>query len=578
MIHQCLPQDLNPCGGARKGTFSCLECKRRKTRCNLISGSAPGSPCAAYQRRGLVCISQEAAANHAPKNRVSPKPKPKPPRGGPPGADNLLGDHTLLLRSGNPRSPRGPLNVYLHRLLPPRALIATILKNCHVFKSPLQIDQRLSQAQTADLAPTDHSVLFARRLIELAICLYQLDPASTVADQLSLQLHGSVGDAARRFSSLAFNLVLSRDFLVASPEGIEALVIQSLYYITIGDINAAWLIHRRVSKVASLIGLPGLAGTGNDQVESVWFLIIYTDRFLSLALGRPCEIADDRFADAERLARQDPAQRLERIHVLVAGHIIARNLRMQRSKARQGDRDYLEGISRETKQVDHQLKRATRILPTTWWLATPINPTAPKDEIPKVTARLLEQMHQYYLVFLSHQPFLIQQVQAHFGDTADYTYSKLAALSASREVISRFFLLRQYHRSRSYRVLDDKCLTSSVALLFAHLSSHRLGEFNVLEHQRPHDLGTLEQAIGLMEHLSTLQREPQGVSHVKILRRPMQIESDAADGTLPHAWTDDTNIEDPDRIWDEQGIFVLSIPYFGAIHISRQQQQPGLEP
>lgn len=578
----------------RKGTFSCLECKRRKRRCDAIQGSSLGSPCVSCQRRGLDCISQGSITpdhryesmgrqidhvetlvhvllqQHGPRQSES-EPEPDDPTQG-------------ALTHREPRWLTYPtlpsqdsLNIYLHSLLPCPTIVVAILASSHFFKSPLQIEQRQPREQTSDLSPTAHPVIFAKRLVELALCLQQLNPSSISSEQLSLQLHGSISDVARRFLSLASNHVLSQDCLVASQDGIEALMLQVKYHITIGEIQTAWIIHRRMSKVASLIGLPQLAETTGSQAELVWFRIIYTDRFLSLMLGLPIEIADNHFANANRLECDEPAQRLERIHVLVAGHIIARNVRMQRSKVWLEDMLFSGEDYRDTKRIDHQLKEATRILPTTWWLATPIDPFATESEVSEHTANLLVQIHQYYLVVLLHEPFLLRSIHKKFDATVDYTYSKFAAVSASREVVSRFFLLRRYHRSRSYRALDEKCFMSSISLLFAHIDGHRLGDANVLEHQRSYDLGIVEQAIDLIEELSTSEREQQGISHVKILRRLLQMESDAADGGVYQVWNDGNTIGKHREPQDGKSTLTLSVPYFGAIHIFKQQQQHDLQ-
>jgi Zn(2)-Cys(6) binuclear cluster domain-containing protein len=42
----------------RKGTLSCWECKRRKTKCTFAGSSADGS-CDGCRRRGVSCVSQE---------------------------------------------------------------------------------------------------------------------------------------------------------------------------------------------------------------------------------------------------------------------------------------------------------------------------------------------------------------------------------------------------------------------------------------------------------------------------------------------------------------------------------------
>ncbi|CAK7198251.1 hypothetical protein SEUCBS139899_000910 [Sporothrix eucalyptigena] len=57
----------------RKGTFSCIECKRRKVRCQFAGGTPDGQPCLSCQKHGTTCIGQEYAAP-SPPPRHSPDP------------------------------------------------------------------------------------------------------------------------------------------------------------------------------------------------------------------------------------------------------------------------------------------------------------------------------------------------------------------------------------------------------------------------------------------------------------------------------------------------------------------------
>ena len=410
-------------------------------------------------------------------------------------------------------------------------------------------------------------MLLARRLVQIALCLDQLDPESF----RQLKHHSQVRDA-RDYFEVASRLVLSQDYLVASQDGLETLLLQGRYHVAIGDIKSAWLVQRRASRIGYTIGLPRLAETTGGQTESVWFRNIYTDRFLSLMLGLPCEAVDNQFATTERLASINPELKLERRHVLVAGQIIARNLRMQCGKVLR-EQEILAEDYRETEQIDNQLKRASRILPTTWWVPSS------DSEVSEQTTKLLLQMHQYYLLVLLHQPYLIQRFCLNFGGSGRrYTYCALAAAAASREVVVRFLLLRNYNRSPSFRTIDDKCFIGATTLLIAHIDGHRLDNANVLEHQRSHDLGLVERAIELMEHLSTADNDKGRRSYAESLRQLVQMEADAADGSVFQAWNE------PDAVGhlaegslDGQNTIMLSVPYFGGIYIAQEQLRSELE-
>lgn len=575
----------------RKGTSSCWECKHRKKRCDFQPGS---TACVFCLDNRLECVSQEFAEpingyekfgqridqiEGLVKQLVQQRSKmTTAPELSTASERSQYVQYPTLRSVNHERISRGPsLTGYLSSILPDPAISVVIMRSSKLFRTPLQIAQSQQSSDgerspsAPDILPNAHPVSFAQRLIQLALCLQHSDTNSS--EQLKLQLREPVHNVARRYYAAACHLVISQDFLIASIDGLQTLMLQGRYHITIGDLRTAWLIHKRAANIAHAMGFPKLAETVGGRAESVWFELIYSDRFLSLVLGLPFAITDNSPSITDYMD-VTPAQRLERIHVLVAGRIITRNLRMQRQMVDTqhealADKDY-----QETTMIDQQLKKATRLLPTAWWLVSSLEKTASDPEVVQKTAKLLVQMHQYYLLVLLHQPYIIQQLVGGeynrvFGQTsATYLYSKLAAASASRDVITRYLVLRNYHRSSpSSRAMDDKGFTASLTLLFAHLNGHRLGNANVLEHQRPHDLGIIEQVIDLLEDISALDKHSLDLSRADILRRFIEVEADAADGSSYRTWKSDGTDG------DETDSLRLSIPYFGILHITRQQEQ-----
>ena len=575
----------------RKGTSSCWECRNRKKRCYFEPES---TACVFCVRHRLECVSQEFSEPTNGYEKVGQridqlewlveqlirqrkrKSTSTPESSTTPERSQCVQYPTLRSVNHERISRHRSLAGYLFSILPDPALAKVILKSSKLFRAPLQITQgqQSSSAERCpdapEILPTAHPILFAQRLIQLALCLQHSDAKSS--EQLKLQLRDSVNNVAQRYFAAACQLVMSQDFLIKSIEGLQTLVLQARYHITIGDIRTAWRIQQRAANIAYVMGFPQLAENAGGRAESVWFELIYSDRFLSLMLGLPFAISDYHsfISDYTNIT---PAQRLERTHVLVAGRIIARNMRMQ-----QREEDTQQGASvqedyPETKQIDQQLKKATRLLPTAWWLVSSLGKTYSGLEVAEKTATLLVQMHQYYLLVLLHQPYLIKQL---VGDpysrsigqiSSNNMYSKLAAVSASREVITRYLVLRNHHRSPSSRAMDDKGFTASLTLFLAHLDGHRLGDANVLEHQKPHDFGIIQKVTDLLEDISASDKHPLDVSRAQILRRFIEIEADAADGSSYCAWNNDGDDSD-----GSDGL-KLSIPYFGILHITRQQKQ-----
>jgi len=213
---------------------------------------------------------------------------------------------------------------------------------------------------------TADPILQARKLMQLAICLQQLDHTSDTSD---LCLSNSTREAARRYFDAASRHVTSQDLLLESPEGLETLMLQGLYLVNMGHLRLGWLVFRRALGVAQLMGLPQrplrqtetAANPAREAAEFLWFRLVYSDSFLSLMLGLPFAVVDNSFASEHLLAAEEPLGRLERIHAVVMGRIIARNERM--GGVGPGGEGLYDGDYKETEEIDYEMQHAVRALP-----------------------------------------------------------------------------------------------------------------------------------------------------------------------------------------------------------------------
>jgi len=197
------------------------------------------------------------------------------------------------------------------------------------------------------------------------------------------------------------------------------------------------------------------------------------------------------------------------------------------------------------------------------------------------TAKLFAQMNHYNLLTVVHLPYLMhgpgaQATPRRTGPSAlppDYTYSRLTALTASRELLSRFIVFRNLnHVSSCCRSAEFKAFTASVALLLAHLDGHRLGRANILAHQRLQDLGMVDNAVRSMEDLSRLGDDVLSKPTAQVLRKLMEIEADASEGASYFLQSEDGATAEGDcRMIDENHVLKFSVPYFGTISIARQE-------
>ncbi|PYH66935.1 C6 zinc finger domain protein [Aspergillus vadensis CBS 113365] len=585
----------------RKGTFSCWECKHRKRRCEFEP--LKGSTCLYCQSRGIPCISQEHAdprsrSSHGQlserichveslvdqliRQRDSCQSQVQPPAQRRDRASSPRPKEALI------PSPFQQLCKSLAALLPHPNTAALILTKGRFFSLPFQTCRSPVRDQSAVFSgleqsgdvsrlplPTSHPIQYAQKLIELALGLQQLDLTSFPRPQLQLQLQINqfTGHSSRRYLDLAARHVTSQDTLVDSLDGLDTLLLEARYYINTGELRSAWLIFRRALNIAQLIGLPRKRDEAESRAESLWIQLVYNDRFLSLMLGLPCQVKDVELLDRETLNKYSPLRKLYRIHAVIAGRIIVRNVHMQHC-------DWLYQSTYDhyavTRGIDDELRKNTRSVPIDCWKVPTLDSTlSDTDKMDKVSM-LITQMHQHYLVILLHQPYLLMQLGNHtqISQSAiscilpEHSYSIQVVVPASREVLSRCLEFRNIRPILSYRGLEHKAFISAVTLLLSHILGHRAGSENVLEHQRPQNLAMIQQAIDTLAEVCTLNG-PNRDSAIKTrswLSRLLNIEAEAADGINYIACIERDNVGPDDALChtSHRGLR-FPIPYFGVI-------------
>jgi hypothetical protein len=585
----------------RKGTFSCWECRQRKKRCEFKTPSS--DICLSCKRHGTSCIRQEfkdpvdrsyeeverrivhveSLVGKVVQQRRVHQPECQ---------DNkriknqqlayakdtqMQSPASSLSQLYSPLTTGQSLSSYLHSTLPPPSTATMILSYggsgqlpVHVLSLPKQQRVTLnsssqSQGQITTLpSPTAHPLQFARTLIMLALCLQQLDSASTLQHS-SFKLNASAKDTMHKYINIVSSYVTSQDSLMESLDGLEVLMLEAIFQLNQGNLRSSWLLFRRCIAVSQLIGLPDTPG---DREQRIWSCFIYADRTLSLMLGLPFAILEHDFTSGKLLTADTPTRGLESLHVVLVERIISRNIRIQRRRRNQISQHRLQSEAaeyQETLYIDSEFKKAARLFPAIWWDSPSLDglPTDPQT-MEKTAALLLQMHHHYYLVSL-HQPYLIDD-----ADAQDHSYSKSVIPLASRDMLSRFLIMRNFYITPTYRGLDDKAVTAAVALLLAHFEGHRLGRANVLEHQRPRDLALIDQTICTMEKACGLYENERSESYVKLLKMLVAVEEEVAHGTSYYLSL--TNNEFALR--KEQGIISIPLPYFGTICITRTKPSP----
>ncbi|PYH91337.1 hypothetical protein BO71DRAFT_486382 [Aspergillus ellipticus CBS 707.79] len=467
----------------RKGTFSCWECKHRKRRCKFEPASSP--ICVYCRSHGSPCISQEHAD--------------------PRGSDETIQERVIhvealvghLIQQRNNRQPSRVSQAFDPNggSLAFRSKPGCLPRNVHPQPSP---------TSSHPTTTPGHPIHRARRFIQLALGLQQLQ--FTPSDDPALQLKESTTETARRYLGLASCHVTSQDILVDSMDGLDTLLLEEArYHVNSGNLRAAWLLFRRALNISEMIGVSQRSGTPSTHAKSIWSQLVFNDRFLSLMLGLPFAVNDHGISSGQALDAYPPVRRLDRVHCVLAGRIIARNLRMRHREpvlehtANRYD-DY--GVTRD---IDAELKKVALPVPVECWEIPTLDAALSDTEKMDMISRLITQMHHANASALP----------------ADYyAYSKQAVPAASREVLTRCLAFRNIRPVLSYRGLQPKAYTAAVALLLSHIERHRVGPASVLEHQRPQDLVLIQKVLQTLNKLIAIEAE-NITSEQQALKLPM---------------------------------------------------------
>ncbi|CAJ2502786.1 Uu.00g101800.m01.CDS01 [Anthostomella pinea] len=307
---------------------------------------------------------------------------------------------------------------------------------------------------------TSHPALLAKRLMQLTNCMQQLPPSSF----LRLTSKESVRAMMVKYASTVSDLVASDDDLVGSVEGLEALTLLMLYHTNSGNLRKAWLAVRRTLSVAQLMGAdrwgdeplksvdPKSDPSTRAKAKMLWFVINFSDRYLSLLLGLPAGTDDNSFADDD--PHDSPMERLEKKHAVLAHALIKRNSNMKSDSS-----------FSTTQTIDCDLEQAWRSMGPSFWQPVQLDTTASPVERHQVMSHLLMQLNHHNLLILLHLPYMMRDPKERRWD-----YSKTTCMSSSRELLRSFLLFRRLNdASFICRHTDYGALTAGLTLLLGYL-------------------------------------------------------------------------------------------------------------
>lgn len=361
-----------------------------------------------------------------------------------------------------------------------------------------------------------HPVLIARKMVTLALVL-QTIPASS-SDQLDEKLSRSCEDIMSRLVKTARKLVTRDDELISSLDGLECLMLEGLYENHMGNLRRSWLITRRSVMIAQILGLNrGIAplSVDDDTVEpdDLWFRVLSFDRYLCLMLGLPQTSTNEAFASAEILESSPANTRMQRLCCVASGLLLGRNTTDLYDR-------------RLTDKIDEILQDSSTSMPAQWWVAPGL---APDVGFP---IRSNDHLMHFHLLLQLHLPYLLCS-----SKEDGWEYHRMTAVTASREILTRFLNVHRAPRARHYcRGIDLIAFMSCTALSLAHLLCKYRRETTegqpsyFLAHQRLSDRGLMEQVRTIAEEGVRKSNDDIFKRLMTLLRHLFAFEDDVAAG------------------------------------------------
>ncbi|KAI1211757.1 uncharacterized protein F4807DRAFT_400922 [Annulohypoxylon truncatum] len=615
----------------RKGTHSCWECRRRKTRCQFASATA--SICVGCEARGTACRSQEFPDEQPPSaerglsqrmsrvegmleriiERITPGPYISSRSGGQASASSASAEDDLeysspdILRPSAASHPHvigmfdalreeggscpsarasfvptpastqsdtvpglpakfSQISKTLHATFPCQRDIDAIIEAAgfgpyFIVTYFSGVDGPLEDPSTvSDVPPsTSHPALLAKRLMQLTSCMQKISVDDIPRDLVSKE---PIRFLMNRIVNVVSDLMAFNDDLVGSVEGLETLNLIALYHANAGNLRKSWLALRRALAVAQLMGVdrwpddkplksvdPRSDPGTRTRAGPLWYRTNFTDRYLSLLLGLSAASDDDSFADPLRLAQSTPIERLEKLHTVITGAIIKRNMNTSRASP--------EAAFGTTQAIDCDLEMAAKTMSAEWWQPLlPIDASmATPRELVRIQSRVMMQMNHHHLLILLHLPYMMRDPKERRWD-----YSKTTCLHASRELLQVYLVFRDLTDAASAcRHTDYGALTAAMTLLLGYLDPKLRARNAAIASRRDADREVVTKVRDVMKKIAERDGDKLAREASDIITRLLPLAD--VDLTISGHGENDAPVR-------------LEIPYLGTININPVRRQP----
>lgn len=232
----------------------------------------------------------------------------------------------------------------------------------------------------------------------------------------------------QNYVSTVSTLVISSDEQMMTLHGLESLLLLGLFHMNSASLRQSWLVIRRGLTLAHLMGFQRIITQADttppipavSSAKAIWRNFVDLDRYLGLHLRLPFG------ADDYPLPDDADSHLVHRSKVNAISREVAN---LDREVSPQGYASALE--------LDEKLESVMKEMPRDFWEVPNIPPTARSPESNAALERLMVQMWHFEMKIFIHLPYLLRAPRE-----SRYDYSKVTALQASRNVLMRWFALR----------------------------------------------------------------------------------------------------------------------------------------
>ncbi|KAF2274739.1 uncharacterized protein EI97DRAFT_434967, partial [Westerdykella ornata] len=409
----------------------------------------------------------------------------------------------------------------------------TIFESAYKPSRALYVNQDpRSYALDMSAVAKEPTVVIARTLLHLAICIGSLPPEF---DSTRLNHIWSLNTTAENYVNAVSSFVSVADEMVCTLPGLETLLLLTVYQIQSANLRQAWLICRRAVNLAQLMGFHRIIRKPkiNPPIEAIegakilWRSIVDVETYLGLHLRLP-------FASEEYPCEEGGDARM--IH---RAELVMLSRQISQLDGTITPQTYVHALS-----LDEKLESLMKQLSKEWWEVPSMPSTARSEEAAMVLQRLVQQIWHLELKIFVHLPFLLRAQYE-----SRYEYSKITGLQASRNIIMRWFALRNAAVTQTCcRFAELGVFIATVTIGLDILIDMATKEKSVVQRTRGSDFAMVCRVVREMEKLS------QGSSREKFAARSAVV-------IKKLLWA-----LDPNRRTEGSGR--LTIPYFGTIEIA----------